>query len=309
MTRPPADPALEAAVAWLIQAQDAPDDLALRSRIQAWIDQDRDHRRAWDQARQAWALLGESPAPERLAHLPRPRPWKRVTALALAACLAVAILPGLGARLVSDHRTGTGEMRLVVLDDGSQVHLAPQSALRLRHDPDQRGVDLLAGEAFFQIRPDPARPFVVRAQGVETRVLGTAFDVRLNHDSVRVAVQSGLVAVTRDGAPATHLGAGDALDVDRADGTARLQQVATTEVAGWRDGALFFVDTPIAEVVDNLRRYHSGWIVLPDSDLGRQRVTGLYDPRDMPRALSALVRPAGGQVRTVSPWIIIVSGS
>jgi transmembrane sensor len=70
-----------------------------------------------------------------------------------------------------------------------------------------------------------------------------------------------------------------------------------------------FVDgATVSEVIAELRRYDSGWIVVTDGNLLRQRVTGLYDLRDPVEALRVLVGPFGTQVRSISPLLTVVSG-
>lgn len=315
---------LEEAADWLMRVRDAPADGALRADLEAWLAADPRHARAWDQVRRAWQLAGELPAAAaRPADVPRPRrsaavrrPASRrrralgLAAGAVAACLAFLLIPSLALRLEADQVTATAETRAVTLADGSIVHLAPQSAIRARFTPARRSVELLAGEAFFEVRPDPGRPFVVAAEGLDATVLGTAFDVRISARALTVGVQKGAVGVAYDQAVpavAAKLGAGDRITVDRRTGAAVRGRLAPDEVASWRDGRLFVADATVAEVVEELRRYQPGWVILADDRLAAERVTGLYDLNDPARALRALVRPAGGQVREVTPLLHILS--
>ena len=104
-----------------------------------------------------------------------------------------------------------------------------------------------------------------------------------------------------------RLAAGDRVVVDRT--TLRLEQdrVAPGEVASWRDGRLFVDGATVDEVVDELSRYHAGWIIVSDPRLAKQRVTGLFDLNDLDRALAALVQPFDGRVRSVTPLLQILS--
>lgn len=310
------DKALDAAMGWLMQVRDAPADATLRARVEAWVAADPDHARAWDQARRAWQMLGEMPAavpaaipdgvPARRRLIP---PRVALAAAALAACLLLIFVPAAGLRLKADHLTGTGEIRRIELEDGSVVHLGPKSALTVRYSAQGRSIVLLEGEAFFEVTRDPARLFTVEAQGMTATVLGTAFNVRIAEHALSVAVRSGVVSVGHGGGAARRLEPGGRITVDRATGQAVLDRVAAEEVAGWRDGPLFFADATVAEVVGELRRYQPGWIVIVDGDLAAQRVTGLYDSRDPDRALRALVLPAGGQVREVTPLLRVLTRS
>ena len=81
------------------------------------------------------------------------------------------------------------------------------------------------------------------------------------------------------------------------------------QVAAWRRGRLIANDRPVSEVVDELRPYFSGLIVLTDGAFGRRRVTGVYDLHDPVAALRALAQAHRGvSVRRISPWLMVVSG-
>lgn len=81
------------------------------------------------------------------------------------------------------------------LPDGSVVTLNRNSSLVYpgQFTSGKREVTLL-GEAFFQVTPDPANPFVVQAGAAGIRVTGTSFDVKAYPDQgVEVTVSSGEV--------------------------------------------------------------------------------------------------------------------
>lgn len=299
---------LEEAMDWLVRLHEAPPTDTVARELEAWLAADPDHRRAWNEARRVWGLLGEVAPVPAVIRPPAPRrPRAGFAAVALAACLALFVGPSLILRLWADQVTRTAELREVRLEDGSLIHLAPRSAIRSRFSPEGRRVTLLAGEAFFEVTRDPGRPFTVEAEGLEAQVLGTSFDVRITPDALSVGVRSGAVAVRYGQAIDARLGPGDRLSVDRSTGQPRQDRLPPEDVAAWRDGRLFVADATVAEVVEELRRFHPGWIVIADSNLAAARVTGLYDLRDPVRALRALVRPAGGQVREVTPLLHILS--
>jgi transmembrane sensor len=317
----PGDLIFEAAMDRLLRLQAAPGDASLRADIAAWCKADPAHARAWRRAQETWDAVAEV-SPAYVAEWPARKPaaagagrWPRLrlavaTGAAIAACLLLFFIPGLVPGLHADHATRTAELREIVLADGSRVSLGPRSGLDVRLRPGRREADLLEGEAFFEVAADPHRPFVVAAAGVEVAVVGTAFDVRVSPTAVAVAVRSGLVDARNagDGTAPVRLAAGERAVVDRATRRLHRDKVEPGEVASWRDGRLFVDGATVAEVVDELGRYSAGWIVVADSRLASQRVTGLFDVKDVDRALAALVQPFGGQVRGVTPLLRILSG-
>ena len=260
---------------------------------------------------------GPSPAPPPVApnatrgtRAPRRRRLGlSLAALTAAACLALAFGPSLLLRLQADHVTAAAETRRLTLEDGSVLHLAPESAIDLRFTDEGRSVALLAGEAFFEVTPDARRPFAVEAEGLRARAIGTAYGVRISSGAVSVEVASGIVGV-RSSATAPpvdlRLELGQALRFDRDTGTTSLDRRAPSDMATWRQGTLLVTDASIAEVVEALRPYQRGWIVIADDRLAARRVNGIYDLRDPDSALRALVHPAGGEVLEITPLLRVL---
>lgn len=330
MTDADAERASNEATDWLILLQEEPDDAELRRRFDEWLKARPENEPAWASTRRfskMAALLpaareaGAVAAPTRasaevLAIEPRTarRRWAMpALALAAAACLALWAGPAMLLQLRADHFTGTAELRQVDLPDGSRVTLAPASAIAVAMADDQqaRRVQLLSGEAFFQVRPDPTRPFRVTARDVEATVLGTRFDVRLGSDDVAVSVEEGVVAVASTGAPvesAAKLVAGQFVRITNDGLTARGSEPPEL-VAAWRQGQLYAQETRLGDAIDQLRRYFGGTIVLTDGGLAERRITGAYNLADPEDALRGMARVHGAKVRRVTPWLLVVSAS
>lgn len=322
----PLDPLIEEATDWLLRLEEESGDAGLRAAAEAWRHADPAHDRAWVHAERAWRLLATrkpqpvvprpdppavAPGASRLARVPAPARWAAGVAAALVVLFAVVYLPPALTRLQADFATETAELRQITLDDGTVVHLSPLTALDIRFTADRRAVTLLAGEAFFEVVPDRARPFEVQARELSVTAVGTAFDVRISDDALSVGVQRGAVEARSGFAaspPPARLGPGDRLVVDRRNGHVRRTRVAPEEVASWRDHKLFVEGATVAQVVDELRRYRSGWIVFAGSGLADQRITGFYDLQDPDAALRILVGPLGGRVREVTPLLQVISG-
>lgn len=316
----PEDRASLEAARWLVALEDEPDDAVLRARIDAWRTASPENEAAWADTRAVYGLMAAAspqhrsrwnnrvePSPRRS----RPASRRRVAAVgvaaALAACLLSVVGPGLLVRLEADQATSTAEVRSFGLDDGSVVRLAPDSSVDIAYEAGRRRVRLRQGEAFFEVRPDPGRPFVVLAQGIETTVLGTSFNVRSSADGAEVAVRSGLVRVDAAGTqpPVTlRLEPGEWAQVARS-GIVTRGRVPADEVAPWLNGQIVARDRLMADVIDDLRRYFPGSIVMVDSDLRGRRVTGVYNLSDPVGALRAIVGAHGGSVRQVSPWLLV----
>lgn len=304
MTVSPVDRAGDEAAHWLVALEEAPADAALRARFQAWLEAAPENAAAWADTAHVYGLMAALPAARKVVPLPRRRPvLAAVVSLAVAACVAVAALPSMWRHWQADQVTAAGESRQVRLADGSVVHLAADSALSVSYTTEQRQVTLLSGEAFFEVAPNAARPFRVSAGAAEITVLGTAFDVRLG-EGVAVAVAHGLVRV--DGADGSdRLDAGAWLRLE--EGGRERGRLPPSEVAPWREGQLVARDRPMAEIIDDLRRYLPGLIVVTDPTWSRSRVTGVYNTADPLAALRAVAGAHGGGITRITPWLVLVS--
>jgi ferric-dicitrate binding protein FerR (iron transport regulator) len=79
------------------------------------------------------------------------------------------------------------------LPDSSVVYLGAYSTLQYNSS---RKVILKEGKAFFDVRTNPAQPFIVSdASGVRTTVLGTSFIAEYNNKVSRISVATGKVSV------------------------------------------------------------------------------------------------------------------
>lgn len=314
------DDVLAEAVDWRLRIEAAPGDAALRSAFEAWLAGSAARQSAYRDverlARVAAALPADYAGPRAAAPMAtrrRPRIAFRVTALAavaVAACLAFFILPMAQLWLAADHRTGTAELRKVVLDDGSVVSLDAASAIAVRYVASRREVALLAGRAFFEVEPMADRPFVVLVDDTTVTVTGTAFDVRSSAAITSVAVQSGIVEVTSDDGrrPLATLTRGEQLDIDRKSHRVARSVIVPDDIAAWRQHRLIVDRATVADVVEELGRHYGGVLMLRDRALADRRVSGVFDLRQPIEALQAAVRAHDGSVTRITPYVVVISG-
>jgi len=320
--REPSDegqPARAQAVDWLMRLQEAPGDPRLRAAFDAWLAEDEGHRRAyadmeplWRQAEEVGALRADRRSGDRARPGAPParrvgRRWVAAAGLALAASLAFLFLPAMRLWLAADHRTGVAELREVLLEDGSRVTLDAESAIAVDYGAGRRSVTLLSGQAFFEVTPAPARPFVVDAGTVSVRVTGTAFDVARSESGVAVAVRSGTVTVSGQGRGAVaELAGGQQLRLAR-DGLLARGAVAPDDVGAWRDGRLVVYDRPVRDVVQQIARHVGAVILFADGGIAGERVTATVDLRRPRDALRAVVDLKHGSVTELSPYLLVIS--
>lgn len=236
----------------------------------------------------------------------------RLAGLAIAASfLALLFGPGFLRDWQSDYSTDTAEIRFVRLADDTLITLAPESAIKVTYTSGARHVHLLAGEAFFEVTPNTERPFHVLANAVEVTVLGTGFTVHRGDEGARVGVEHGRIQVNHANAKnqsAAFLTAGQTLRMSWA-GNAELGTLPISQIGAWRQNQLIAQDQPFGQIVDRLRRYFGGVILITDATLKEQPVTGVYNLEDPVRALYAIAQSQNASIRQITPWLLIVSPS
>ena len=121
--------------------------------------------------------------------------WRRVGfAGALAAIFVLAYL-GWQQTAVTRVTTGLGEQYSRVLPDHSVVELNTQSEIRVAFTASERRVELIRGEAFFDVAKDAARPFMVVTDLATAKAIGTRFSVYRSQTGTIVTVAEGRVLV------------------------------------------------------------------------------------------------------------------
>ncbi len=205
--------------------------------------------------------------------------------------------------------TTTGVNRKVELPDGTQVTVAAGSRLTTHYSVDQRNVYLDQGEAYFEVKKDPERPFIVHALGTKVTAVGTAFNVRAEEQAVRVAITEGIVDVepasdssqiqpsSRAAATATdttqpieriRLSAGHQVTFAPTEPKPLVVSIDAQRAISWVSGTLQFVDEPLSSVIAAVNRYHAKPIVLEDVRLGTRRFTGTVVADRVPEWLNGL---------------------
>lgn len=158
------------------------------------------------------------------------------------------------------YSTEAGQQRTVILPDGSLVSLNNSSELSYRRGWTSRNVNLV-GEGYFDVSHDKDNPFFVRAQGVEIKVLGTAFNVKAYQDNkmVETALLRGKVVIKR--ISENHSGDEIVLkpnEVALFDHNKLTMSKVPKEISSykpWYIGNLVFEDAPLKVIIPELEKW------------------------------------------------------
>ena len=310
---------LDAAAAWLVRLHDNGVTEEDRRACERWRQSDPAHARAWERAQALVAKLGALPPELARPALGRPvRAARRAAAAKVAALLALGPSGWLAWRVAdaggwaAEHRTATGEQRVLQLPDGSRVTLNTASAVDVRFDAAQRLLVLRAGEILVATAPDPAevhRPLRVATREGVLQALGTRFTVRQDAGRTRLAVLEGAVRITPSrGDGGTVLSAGQQTGFGE-----RLVDVPLPRDASgtaWTHGMLLADGMRLADFTAELARYRPG-LLRCDPAVAGLRISGAFPVADTDRVLTMLVStyPVDAATRLRGHWVTLVPRS
>ena len=304
-----------------VEGDCSPDEAAA---IQAWIAADPRRGELLDEIRAVWRLTGSTTRPWVVAEArirllrsrgrhaaqgsagssARPRPLRRAgprfamvrVAAAIACVVAGTLVWRLRPRVAPfrEYATQPGQRLQLELPDSSRVLLSVGTRLRVSRDfgVSARAVEL-DGEAYFVVRHDPRRPFLVHTRWGVTEDLGTSFDVRAypEDDYLQVVVAAGRVALRAGGGDSVlSLRSRDRGVLDAHGGLRATSGVSLGDYLGWTRGTLVFHDAPLGEVVTQLERWYDVDIAVSGVAGSGERLTIAFATRSVDEALAMLAQ-------------------
>ena len=328
------------AAEWLALRQARGFSLSEQADFAEWMAENPRHAAIFQEVESTWQifdLLARYPHsvdvaadPDLLAPKPggmRSRLVRFPVALAAAAAIAMGGILWFGRLQDPDAAVMQADARFMRLPDGSSVELNTGSLVTEHFTSGQRRLRLVRGEAHFSVVKDPKREFIVEADGVAVRAVGTAFNVRLGGKDVEVLVTEGTVRV----APPTAIAPPSSAPTSKAD-LPPGPDVAATLIAGqrtvvpvqiradafsplvetldaaeidralaWQTSRFNFESIPLSEVVRRLNRYSNGQkgaprMTIRDSRLDALLISGRFRTDNIESFVEALESSFGVSV-------------
>ncbi|MBL8265641.1 FecR family protein [Steroidobacter sp.] len=225
------------------------------------------------------------------------RPRRGWMAAAAAVCVlaigALLIVPWSIDRL-NTYTTRTGEQRTIRLEDGSRVQMNARSRFIVRYSAEARDLELLEGEAVFDVQHDTQRPFRVHTRDAVIQAVGTQFNVyRQASGRTVVSVLEGVVRVTRDAEPVVAsavstaesgapllVRAGQGADVSHDGAIEKRESADIARVMSWQNRRLVFREDRLEDIAHEFARYSPFHLELDGAAVKDKRITGTFDADD-----------------------------
>lgn len=299
--------------------------------FESWLMSHEGNRRAWSRVQHRWKLLGEYTTSPELLDLRRrtlgkvrsmgQRRWAnrfpsigRLHRTAVAAAILILVAGGAVTYKIFGpqvYQTGAGERRVVTLADGSKIQLDSLTKLRIKYSERARNLELIKGQARFDVARDVQRPFSVLAAGQKVIATGTAFNVDLLNRNLFVTLIEGRVVVLSETAAVAknpsvvssssatgsspskitpsipkpeskliELEAGQQLTIGES-GAVKVAEVNVQQTTAWQSGQIVVEDEPLSAVVARVNRYSPRPVTLADEKIALLRISGVFNTGDV----------------------------
>lgn len=161
------------------------------------------------------------------------------------------------------------------LADGSVIYLAQNSLISFPEEFKSKLRNVkLKGEAFFDIMPDPGKPFIIETDMARIEVLGTAFNVKTNNGmGLELFVERGKVKVILKNDPSSNemVVAGEEIFCVK-NNLVKSKHFAT-ETSLWYKHRMHFKDEKLRDIIRVLNRNFNTTFVLADNEIGNRKLT------------------------------------
>ena len=214
----------------------------------------------------------------------RPADFSWLKAAAVFALMVLSVLAVLYSRnghhplRVAQKATGVGKTDFIALSDGSTVILNAGSNLQYAEVfSDNIREVFLEGEAFFDIKHDSSRTFVVHTGKLRTTVLGTAFNISAYPgQEVVVTVKRGKVSVGDETRVLGIINPNEQVALNPAQKAVERQPVDSHRVTAWIERDILFEDVTMSDAIFQLAKRFNVPIALEDQNIAACKFTATF---------------------------------
>ncbi len=288
MDLPDASAVEQRAAEWLEQRSSDEWDAAHDASLESWLSASPAHAVAYLRLEAAWNRTTRLSALQQPMRRPFAAPAPRHSGLKIAAAVLVTAALSIGGSLLATHQdhqtfaTTIGGREALALSDGSKIELNTDTVLRMARGSEQRKVWLDKGEAYFDIKHDAQRPFIVMVGKHRVTDLGTKFIIRQDGARLQVELLEGSARIDLEDGKRAVLKPGDiAVAVNDAISVLKKPVREMTRDLGWRRGVLTFDHTALSDAVAEFNRYNRHKLVITDPSIATLEIGGTFPADDV----------------------------
>lgn len=201
-----------------------------------------------------------------------------------------------------------GEKKSLLLADGTKIILNSDTKILIpsNFNKEER-VIAMEGEGFFDVAPNPDKPFIIKSGETRVKVLGTSFDFKSykEDDFINLTVSTGKVRVNVvDQDIQLSVSPNEHLSINKIDGDIRKEAIEENNYIKWIHGSLYFNKEPIREVIKTINRTYNRKVILQCKDCD-YRITGTHDNKSIEAVVEAICFTTGLHSRHEGDDIIL----
>lgn len=176
-----------------------------------------------------------------------------------------------------------GSQAKIILPDGTVAWLNSGSTLKYNNLYGKKNREvLLTGEGYFEVTKDKSKPFLVYANNIEIKVLGTVFNVRsyLDDPTVEVNLLEGKVDISimnNSNSGKVTLLPNEKMVFDKKSNSMLSSSAEAAKSAQWTIGKLCFVDASLEEIANDLERKYDVQITIETDEIKNEIFSGSLD--------------------------------
>lgn len=284
-------------------------------RFQQWLTLNPAHQKAYDAILVFWndpklsqtltAFPLSSVEVDHLHHFPKTYRVGIPLMVASFALAALILQPNLNC-FQADYCTGSGEITTIQLSDGSKVTMNSQTAIQVNFQDNVRQINLVEGEAYFEVQHNQNRPFVVEGHYSQTTVVGTRFIVREDKNADTITVNQGVVKVSKKQQEPYVLHINEQINIGEGVSTG-IKPVSSATSVAWTKSHLVFDASNLGVVIKEIERYRKGTVIIKNNQLKSLKVSGRFDIRNTDKALEALEQTLPIKLYRLTPWFVLIT--
>lgn len=173
-----------------------------------------------------------------------------------------------------------GKTYQLLLSDGTRIWLNSETEITYptRFVGNKREITLI-GEAFFEVAKNKEKPFIVNANGMEVKVLGTSFNVSCYtaDKTISTTLIEGSVSVKTENKKTVTITPSEQFTYNRDNAKTDIRIVNTELFTSWINGEYIFKDTALEEIVKKLQRWYDFSVNYEDESLKNNRYSLIVD--------------------------------
>ncbi|MGE0772717.1 MAG: FecR domain-containing protein [Cyclobacteriaceae bacterium] len=301
--------------------------------LQEWMSADAKNREFYDSWKRLYDLSKDSHAPEpdvnveaewqqfleridekKIVRFRTPASrWSTLVRAAAGLALLFAITFLLNYFLFSERETvfqTADATETIWLPDSTQITLNRNSSLSFKgYGKINRSVNL-SGEAFFDVKPNAHKPFMVMTGGASITVVGTSFNVRAEASSptVEVVVATGVVRLaSAQNANEVQLSAGDKGIFSKADQQVQFASNTDINYNAWKTRKLIFDGSTLSDAIETINQVYGAHVTIASNVSSACEVTVTFEQQTLDAILNVLQSTLSLQYERSGDRIQIVS--